>query len=310
MKKSRSRSNSVRMSTPWGKAAWVYLDRPEAFQEGDKPKYRVSLVLSKKEAKPLIAELEKFYGDNAESYLAREYPKKLPLYQDGKLREADRPWKDNEDRDGKPTGEIIFKFSMNAESERDGEIIKRKPCVVDAKLKPMTKPVGSGSTVKIGFSPGIYFVPSVGLGITLRLGVVQVRDLVAPTNGASPDAYGMDAVDGFEDDEDPEEGEEEEGEDEEGEEEAEEAEEDEEEEEAEEEEAEEEEESEEEGEEDEEEEEDEEAEEEEEEEEEPKTRVRGTRTPVAKKPSKKPVKKASKKVSKKSKVVSGRRSRR
>jgi hypothetical protein len=82
------------------------------------------------------------------------------------------------DDQGNATGEVEFKFKNKSSYEYEKKTIETRVLLVDKSNHPVEGRVGSGSEIKIGFEPFVWYVPSMGVGITLRLKAVQVLNLV------------------------------------------------------------------------------------------------------------------------------------
>tara|TARA_E500000178_G_scaffold355383_1_gene427817 strand:- start:2242 stop:2853 length:612 start_codon:yes stop_codon:yes gene_type:complete len=95
------------------------------------------------------------------------------------------PFAPNKDKQGNETGEIKFKFKLDAKvNGRNGEY-EQKPTVVDAKRTPMSGEnlIGNGSIVKVAFEPRTW-VASGKCGVKLHLKALQVINLEAYAKGA------------------------------------------------------------------------------------------------------------------------------
>jgi hypothetical protein len=99
------------------------------------------------------------------------------------------PFEEDTDQEGTETGDIKFKFKLDAVGKRrDGTTYTQNPIVVDAKLTPMDGSVliGNGSTINVSFEPRTYYIPATKMvGVKLHLRGVQVLDLVEYGNGAA-----------------------------------------------------------------------------------------------------------------------------
>lgn len=172
--------------TTKGSALWPALNEPDTHFEEDGV-YKVSLILSEADAEPLIEKLEKEFADGYAGF-CREKKKQ-------NLKEADRPWAQEMDQDENYTGNWVFRFKMKAKTGRG---VEQRPQLFDARRNPMNEYIGNGSQIRVSFSPSTWFVPSLGVGMTLRLRGVQVLKLVEGGGSASPEAMGFDDEDGFE----------------------------------------------------------------------------------------------------------------
>lgn len=172
--------------TPEGRAVYPHLNEPDTQFDADGT-FSTKLAIPTEHAGDLVEKLEEFAED---SYKGHCKEQRKP-----KLKRHDHPWDEEYDRDGNPTGNILFKFKMRAKT-RTG--IEMRPILVDAKKQPMTDNIGSGSKLKIAFEARGWFVPSLGAGITLRLRGVQVIDLVEWSSGKSASSLGFNEEQGFE----------------------------------------------------------------------------------------------------------------
>lgn len=97
-------------------------------------------------------------------------------------------------------GRYILKTKAGA-FIKDGKITQKIP-VLDAKLKPVKGvKVGEGTIAKLGVDLVGYSVAG-KTGVSVKLKLVQIIDLVEYVGGATADAYGLTEEDGFDFDED------------------------------------------------------------------------------------------------------------
>jgi hypothetical protein len=172
---------SKKLKTVTGNAMWVKVFEPDTKFNPDGV-YSVDLLKPQLEATKLSDYLEGLVSERLE-----EEMKQNPKYKD-KL-STHLPFEEDTDQDGNPTGDIKFKFKLDAVGKRrDGNTYTQKPLVVDAKLSPMTgeKMIGNGSTINVSFEPRTYFIPATKMvGVKLHLVGVQVLELVEYGGGAS-----------------------------------------------------------------------------------------------------------------------------
>lgn len=109
-----------------------------------------------------------------------------------------KPYEEEEDDDGNPTGYIIIDFKQNATIRmRDGNTKMVEMAIADAAGKRMRKEVGNGSVIRVRYSPRDIPMKSLKqVGIRLDFAAVQVRDYVPAKGGGT----GFGAVEGYEDD--------------------------------------------------------------------------------------------------------------
>ena len=181
-------SKSKKMTTPRGTAVWPKLNEPDKTFE-PKGVFSIEVRLSAEDSAPMIEELTKILDD----YYAEAVKKEK-----NKLKRSDLPWKAVVNDAGTETGEFSFRFKMTARIDtEDGKTIEQRPVLFDAKMRPMTDRVGGGSIVRVGFEPHAWFVPALGVGMSLRLKAVQVIELrqFAPRTGKD---FGFSEEEGFE----------------------------------------------------------------------------------------------------------------
>ena len=89
--------------TPTGVALYPWLTKPDT-KYSEEGVYSVNLVLSKEDAKPLIKTINEVF----EEYLKDEMKKQKKK----DLKTANPPYSEQLDDNGKPTGNLIFKFKL------------------------------------------------------------------------------------------------------------------------------------------------------------------------------------------------------
>ncbi|QDP59077.1 MAG: putative helix-destabilizing protein [Prokaryotic dsDNA virus sp.] len=157
-----------KMTSPAGVAVWPWLNEPDT--RWDTSEYKVTLKVNAEDAKLFIECLASVYK---EGYAAQSKELNKP-----KLKKANMPWSEVVDDQGNATGEVEFKFKNKSSYEYEGKTVETRVLLVDKSNHPVEGRVGSGSEIKIGFEPYVWYVPSMGVGITLRLKAVQVLNLV------------------------------------------------------------------------------------------------------------------------------------
>lgn len=169
--------------TPVGTLQYPYLTKPDTEFDA-KGEYKVKLVLPEDEAQAIISELEALIDKENKERAKAAGKKSMKL-------SANKPWKTDED-----TGDIILSFKLKATgtNRATGEEFTQKPKVVDAKGTPFEGAIGNGSKGKVAFVPAVYFNPSAGLGVTLRLKAVKITELVE-YKAPSQDVFGDDEGD-------------------------------------------------------------------------------------------------------------------
>lgn len=184
-----TKNKYTKIVTPIGVAQYPWLSSPDTkFSEiGD---YKTNLILSKKDAQDIVKLI-----DNA-----REESLKLGAEKSNgkKVKQADPPYYDEVDDDGKPTGNVIFKFKCKAKvTTKSGESFENKPTLFDAKGKPMLNVnVWGGSEIKVSAELIPYFTSMVGAGVSMRLRAAQVIKLIE--GGSNSSGYGFKEEEGYE----------------------------------------------------------------------------------------------------------------
>jgi len=185
-----AKNSYVKVVSPVGVSQYAWLTTPDTrFDETGH--YKTNLILKAKDAQPLVTQI------NAEIKksltLAKEKAK-------GKsIKQAPSPFED-ELIDGKPSGNVIFKFKTKAKIiTKDGKVIPNRVALFDSTGKPMIDAnVWSGSEMKVSAELIPYYTAMAGAGVSMRLRAVQITKLV---EGGSSNAKGYgfgDVKDGYE----------------------------------------------------------------------------------------------------------------
>ena len=185
-----AKNSYVKVVSPVGVSQYAWLTTPDTrFDETGH--YKTNLILKAKDALSLKTQID---GEIKKSLtLAKEKAK-------GKsIKQAPSPFED-ELIDGKPSGNVIFKFKTKAKIiTKDGKVIPNRVALFDSMGKPMIDAnVWSGSEMKVSAELIPYYTAMAGAGVSMRLRAVQVTKLV---EGGSSNAkgYGFDNVkDGYE----------------------------------------------------------------------------------------------------------------
>ena len=176
-----------KLTTGTGIAMYPYLFSPDT-KFSTEGVFCLNLRLDMVEGKKLAKQLETQQKDHIKEATAAtgKKPSRINPY----------PWKEVEDNNGEPCMDFKFKLKPSFKTKA-GEIVKQRPAVFDAALKPLTEEcrLGNGSKIKVNFSV-IPYNTSMGCGISLRLHAVQVLDLVQYNNGES-DTGGFSVEEGF-----------------------------------------------------------------------------------------------------------------
>jgi hypothetical protein len=164
--------HQIKVVTPRGEARWAKLDKPDSFQGDDKKNFSMECILSEADAQPIIDQctdmIEKLVAD-----MDKE-PKMSPH----------NPWKTLDD------GRIALKFKRpHFAANNNYPATPPIKTIVDGCVISYTGDaavdytIGNGSIVQVGGYIRPYFVPMIGLGISLRLGAVNVITLEKYTPG-------------------------------------------------------------------------------------------------------------------------------
>lgn len=159
-------------TTPRGVAKYCHLVKPSTkfTPEGV---YSVSLLLEGEEASALIDKIEEAIQANIEEIRKELKNPRKPI------KENDRPYRDEEDKDGNPTGKTIFTFKQKASATaKDGTKLTFRPVIYDSRGNVIhPKDIGFGSVLRVGYELIPYYNPSTGAGVQLRLRGVQIIEL-------------------------------------------------------------------------------------------------------------------------------------
>lgn len=178
------------VTSPFGQALWAHLIEPDKkFTElGD---FKINLKVNEEDAKELIAQIqaekEKALVEFQE--IAKSEGKTDKAIQKIKLSDID-PYEESDEEDGV----IIFKFKRKAAYVKDtGEVQHFDVPLVDATGRTIPedkKPnIGNGSVVRVMAELVPYSMATSGVGVSLRLKKVQIKELVE----YSGDGPGFDA---------------------------------------------------------------------------------------------------------------------
>jgi hypothetical protein len=169
---------AIQVTTPTGVALYPWLTKPDTKYNED-GEYKVNLVLSKEDAKPLLKVIGEVFEDNLKSEIKKQKKKDIKT--------ANPPYSEQLDDDGKPTGNLIFKFKSKA---------AYKPAIFDAKNNPLIDPpIWGGSEIKVNAGLYPYASPLHGAGVSLKIRAVQVIALVEGSEGAG--RFGFDKTSGY-----------------------------------------------------------------------------------------------------------------
>lgn len=184
-----TKNRYTKIVTPKGVAQYPWLSSPDT-KFSEIGEYKTNLIVGKKEASDIIKMID----------TAREESMKLAAEKSNgkKIKQADAPYFDEVDDDGKPTGNVIFKFKCKAKvTTKSGESFENKPTLFDAKGKPMLNiNVWGGSEIKVSAELIPYFTSMVGAGVSMRLRAAQIIKLIE--GGSNSSGYGFKEEEGYE----------------------------------------------------------------------------------------------------------------
>lgn len=166
------KNKNEKITTPIGTAIWPKLNKPETKFNKDGV-YEVKLRLNAEDSKGVMDSI----GAVLNAHIAEmegSKPKMAPL-----------PYKEVMDDKGNPTGEFDFKFKMKAVGGYGDEKWTQRPTLFDSELKPMTEEIGGGSKIQVGAELVPYYTAAIGAGVSLRLKVVKVFELVSFSRGGA-----------------------------------------------------------------------------------------------------------------------------
>ena len=182
--------------SPKGIAKYAWLNEPDT--KFDTPGvYKVSLIVADEDdAATLRATIEA-----AQKEAKKEAVEKAKEKKGKKPTAYDLPIEDDVDEEGDETGATVFKFKAKSGGERkDGKSWSRKLPLYDAKGKPTSVKVYSGSTIRVSFVAMPWVNPKLEYGVKLGMEAVQIIDLITGGGNQSADSYGFEDEDGWEDD--------------------------------------------------------------------------------------------------------------
>jgi hypothetical protein len=188
----------VRITSPKGIAKYPWLSRPDV-QFNTDGVFKVNLLIPEAEAVGLCSAL-----DNAAAAALADAKAKAKNPALAKAITLAPPYSKAVDDAGEETGDIEFKFKMNARvTFSDGKTRDMKPAFFDAKGKAMEEcpNVYGGSVLKVNFSPAPYYAASSkSAGVSLRINAVQIIELVTGGGGTATGFGFAEEADGFDSD--------------------------------------------------------------------------------------------------------------
>lgn len=183
------------VNTPTGIAQFPWLHKPDTkFNPDGDYRVRLALPAKAKETKELIAKIDEAHEAAIEKARAEVVEKKGAAAAK-KIKIADKPYKDEEDKDtGKPTGNVILSFKMKAKitSKKSGETFEQRPRIFDSHGEPVAEcpRIGGGSKIRVSAFLVPFYTAQVGAGVSLRLRAVKIKELVE-FGGGDAGSYGF-----------------------------------------------------------------------------------------------------------------------
>ncbi len=180
----KPQKKAERFVSPEGVAVFPRLTTPDTKfkKEGERS---VKLRLPPNEAAPIIKRIEEA--------TSKAYQKECIVREVDELSRSEYlPYSNEMDDQGKPTGNVLFKFTQKAsfKDKKTEQVVQLPLRVVDKYGKDVTEEVWGGSRVKVCYYMKPYYTEKVGFGMSLKMAAVQVMELV--TKGAAPaSAYGF-----------------------------------------------------------------------------------------------------------------------
>lgn len=178
-RRSYTLANENQKISPKGKALYPKLWVPDRFDEKSEAYYKINVQFNREDTLALLKlaqkELEK--GKNADQFRGKKWAK-----------EPNMPYKEDDN------GDVTFTFHTKAEitNKKTGETTVKPPVTVfDAKNQPYKGKFGSGSTVRIAFSPTAYNSSIKVNGVGFYLDAVQLLDLVEFGGAKEASFYGF-----------------------------------------------------------------------------------------------------------------------
>ena len=186
-----SKQTYNKIVTPIGVSQYCWLNTPDTkFDKENGGHFKTNLIIKGSEAQSIIKSIKDEMKTSLE--MAKQQSKgKEP-------KTANLPFEE-EYLEGKPTGNIIFKFKAKAKiNMKSGETIDIKIPVFDSKGTPMKDQIWSGSEMKVSADMIPYYTAMAGAGVSLRLKAVQVAKLVEGGKGAGSQTHGFEEIkDGY-----------------------------------------------------------------------------------------------------------------
>lgn len=181
---------TAQMTTPVGVAIYPAITNPDT-KFDDAGVFSVKLAYTPEQFAPLKAKLDKLLADTTQSC-----HKQRPKTKAAVIRV---PYESELDDTGEQTGRIVINVKTKASGTRkNGLTWKFKLPVFDAhgnRIKEVPS-IWGGSELAASFEARGYFVPSLGIGVSLKLNAVQLIKLVSGGTSVSAEACGFGKVEG------------------------------------------------------------------------------------------------------------------
>jgi hypothetical protein len=176
MSKMNDKPKYVRLVSPKGVAVYPRLNTPSTKfkEEGE---YSVKLAIPTADATQYLEQIKS---------ITREfYKEQCALLKKEKLNVRAFPWEEDGDK-------VIVKFANIAKiTAKSGQVYEMKVALLDSKGNPITDLIGAGSILKVAAEIKPWYVPAMGVGVSLRLKAVQVIDLKSPSQLVSAEQFGF-----------------------------------------------------------------------------------------------------------------------
>jgi hypothetical protein len=207
----------MKFKSPEGVARFPRLNNPDRKYKSEGT-YSVQLRIPDEVAVPFIEKIETFMAESMEDVVEKKNRRKAGRTKTAAVvpkKVADKPWHpafdvvkpddpEEEPEEVPVPGFHDIRFKLNASFKtKEGEVLHQRPDLIDRRGKtidPTKQLILGGSVCVVGGFAMPFWADSVGYGVTLRMGAVQVREFAT---GNSADAYGFDIDEGDEDDLEP-----------------------------------------------------------------------------------------------------------
>jgi len=156
--------------SPVGEAVYPKLNAPDT-KYIEAGQYSVTLKIRKSDATKIISEIDSYAKEVYSDFEKTNKGKTLKVA--SKIYEVQGEF-------------VLIKFKLKASglSKKTSMPFHQRPMLVDARKNPfpVDKRIGAGSKLKVVFALVGYLSPLIGVGVTARIKVVQVLELVEPAS--------------------------------------------------------------------------------------------------------------------------------